>query len=125
MSRFLLDTATHRPVRANGSFVRVSGAQEIAQNCKVRLLLGRGEVWLDTSQGVPYFREVLRKGVDAAALQGVFRDAILGADGIVSIETLLLNVTPARVLEVDYDATGSLDELADDLRITDSLEIPL
>lgn len=126
MSRFLLDTTTHRPVRSGGSFVRVTGAQEIAQNVKVRLLLFLGEVWLDTTQGVPYFQEVLLKGVDPAALQVVFREAILGADGIVSIELLELAFDPAtRVLTVDYQATGTLDELAEDLKVEDTLEIPL
>lgn len=126
MSRFLLDTTTHLPVRQGGAFVRVSGAQEIAQNVKVNLGLVRGESWLDTTLGVPYFEEVLRKGVSPAALQGVFRDAILGSDGIVGITSLVLTFDPeTRVLTVDYSATGSLDELAEDLEITDSLEIPL
>lgn len=126
MSRFKLDPTTHLLVREGGSFVRISGAEEIRQNVEVRLRLFRGEAWLNILLGVPYFEQVLIKGADAAALESVFREAILGADGIVSITSLRLTFDPAaRVLTVDYKALGTLDELADDLVVEDTLEIPL
>ena len=90
VSRFLLDTVTNIPIRRDGGFVRVTGREEISQNVRVRLQLFRGESWLDTTLGVPYFSEVLLKGIDPAALEAVFREAIQGADGITAVTSIRL-----------------------------------
>ena len=126
MTQLLLDPATHDLARSGGSFQRVDAGEEIRQNITVRLLLFRGEAWLDTLLGVPYFGEVLRKGIDEAALTNIFRDAILGSDGVTSLEALDLTFVPeARRLDVSFVALGTLDELAGDLKIEETIEVPI
>ncbi len=126
MTQSLLDPVTHDLVREGGSFVRTTGAQEIAQGIKVRLLLFRGEAFLNTLLGVPYFSEILIKGIDEASLQGIFREAILGAKGVTELETLTLTYDPVdRSLAVDFVAFGTLDALAERLKIDETVVIPL
>lgn len=132
MSRFKLDPTTHDRVREGGQFVRLRArteeeiAEEILQGVKVRLWIFLGEVQLDTTKGVPYLEEVLRAGISPAALVGVFREQIIESPGIVSIERLVLDFdSSTRVLSVDFSATGTADELADDLTIEDTLQLQL
>lgn len=132
MSRFKIDPVTRDRVRVNGQFVRLRGrteaeiGEEIVQGVRVRLLLFRGEVQLDQKRGVPYLEEVLRAGISPAALVGVFREAILGSPGMVSLEVLTLTFdSPTRVLSVDWEGTGTSEELANDLRIEDTLQLQL
>jgi len=126
MSQLELDVASHDLVRRNGTFQRMSGAGEIRQSLRVRLVLFRGEAFLNTDLGVPYFSEVLRKGIDEAALVSIFREAILDTDGVISVDELDLDYVPtARRLDVVFVATGSLDELAEDLKIEEKIEVPI
>ena len=57
MSQFKLDADTGDLVRENGSFVRVTGAEEIAQHVRVKLRLIRGECFMDRTLGIRYFSE--------------------------------------------------------------------
>lgn len=126
MTQLRLDPTTHDLSRSGGTFERADAGEEIRQNIKVRLLLFRGEAWLDTALGIPYFAEVLRKGIDEASLTNIFREAILGSDGVTALEALDLSFVPAaRRLDVSFVALGSLDELADDLKIEDTIEVPI
>lgn len=126
MSQLELDPVTHSLVRRNGTFQRITGGPEIKQSNKVRLLLFRGEAQLATDKGIQYFGEILRKGIDEAAIVEIFRETILETKGIVRLESLDLNyLADLRRLKVDYVAFGSLAELAEDLKIEDSLELPV
>lgn len=126
MSQLELDVASHDLVRRNGTFQRIEGGPEIRQSLRVRLVLFRGEAFLNTDLGVPYFSEVLRKGIDEAALVTIFREAILDTDGVVSVEALDLTYVPTeRRLDVVFVCTGSLDELAEDLKIEETVEVPI
>ena len=91
MSQFKLDADTGDLVRENGSFVRVTGAEEIAQHVRVKLRLIRGECFMDRTLGIRYFSEeqadgaVFAKGTSLDDIGGEFRFAALDTPGVTAI----------------------------------------
>ena len=126
MSVFQIDPVTKSFARSGGSFVRISGREEIRQGVDVRFRLFRGEAELDTSLGFPYFEDVLGSDHDEAVITAAATDLILGSKGITALDSLLLDYEPGdRGLAIAYEATGTLGELAEDLKIKSTVEVPI
>ncbi|CAB3729315.1 hypothetical protein LMG3458_04690 [Achromobacter deleyi] len=58
--------------------------EAVAQAVKTRLMLLRGEWFLDTSEGMPWRTEVLGKRFEAS-YDGAIRERILGTPGVTGI----------------------------------------
>jgi len=64
MTTLFLDTTTwDLTVDADGNIAVASGLYATAQDVASAVRLFRGELWYDTTQGVPYFDRVLAKAV--------------------------------------------------------------
>lgn len=57
-------------------------SESVAQKIKIRLLRHYGEWFLDTEVGIPYFQEILKKGVSKDYIDTIFIDEIVGTDGV-------------------------------------------
>lgn len=68
-----------------GDLDTVAGDVATAQEIKTRLLFFKGESFTDTREGVPYFQEILRKGVDENRAKAIVRSTILNAPSIVDV----------------------------------------
>ncbi len=53
------------------------------------LSLFLGEWFLDTRQGLPYFRVIIGQRYDAAAVDSMFRRGALGSPGVASVDQLI------------------------------------
>ncbi len=78
----------------------VSGLQAVAQAIRFRILLVRGEWFLNMDIGVPYFDDVGVDGIlgdnyDEAAARAAIVAAILDAPGVTGILSLTLERDPA------------------------------
>jgi hypothetical protein len=69
----------------NNAVVLVSGAQEVRQRLIERLLTFQGEWFLDTTIGVPYYQDILKKAVDAAVIEAIFKTEIIETPGILEL----------------------------------------
>lgn len=57
--------------------------EEILQRIKVRLRFFKGEWYLNTENGIPYFQDILgSKSFDNNILESIFRKAILDVEGV-------------------------------------------
>ena len=94
------------------SLAMVSDGTAITQAVKSALSLFLGEWYLDTSIGTAWFQNILVKNPDLNAIREIFREQILGVQGITGIVQLNLDYSPgARSLSVSYTATADAGQL--------------
>lgn len=67
-------------------------ALEIAQRVKSRILLVRGEWYIDQRVGTPWKERLLVKGATAGTIRRVLREVVLGTPGVRSIRGLSVSV---------------------------------
>lgn len=99
MSDLKLDS-THDLAIENFDLVLVSGPDEIAQRLRIKLQMFLGEYYLDTSFGVPYYEEILKKVPNTNTVEAELRGAILETEGV------------SRLISFDLDLNGSSRELS-------------
>lgn len=92
----------------------VDGDDAIVQHVALRLRMFRGEWFLDSTVGMPYYERVLVKNPDLVAVRSAFRQAIASTPGIASIDKFDLALdSTIRKLTVTFTATkqegGTLD----------------
>ena len=106
MSDLLQDSITGDFVFTDGALTIVDGAEQVAQDIARRLKTFQGSWFLDLTIGVPYFSEILAKDPEraAAALQA----EILGADGIIRLESFDLQVGIDRQAIATFTAQSKL-----------------
>ena len=81
-----------------------SGLESIEQDWRVRLQTFRGEWFLDTRIGIPYFESVLVKNPINAVLRSIFHSASLETPGIKEIAAFYMNLdAPNRRLELQIE----------------------
>lgn len=101
-----LGTATHDLAIAGRDIRLTSGAEQVAQRMKIRLLLFRGEWFLDVRAGIPYYQQVLRKGIDVNAIASLFRRALRTVPGVTDLLEFSLDYdAPTRRLSVSARAS--------------------
>jgi hypothetical protein len=83
-----------------------TGEEAIEQNLRVRLRFFLAEWFLDRSQGIPYYRDILVKNPNLLLVRSLFRTAILNTTGISSVDSLDLTLDKqARKLTLAFQAT--------------------
>lgn len=101
-------------VLAAGDLVLVRGTDAVVQSVRSRLLLFKGEWFLDLDAGMPWYQEILIKNPDVSRLQSLFRDRIAGTKGVSAVNSLTLLFDRAnRRLTVTYTAAADAGLIGD------------
>lgn len=113
MDTLLLDQATWDWVLdANGNIAVASDpyaqAQDVASACK----LFAGELWYDTSQGIPYFQRVLGQQPSLQYLKSQLEKQALTVPGIVTAQCLFATFDK-RVLTGQVRVTNTVGNTTD------------
>lgn len=66
-------------------------AEEAAIELQNKLKFARGEYFLDTREGIPFFEKVFVKSPDLLALRELYRNVILSVPGIKSVAELTVD----------------------------------
>lgn len=90
-----LDTTTNDLVLLASDLTTVSGTALVAQRLKIILQLFKGEWFLDADAGIPWFQEILEKGVDPTVVDAILRKAILGTTDVNRILTYTSSIDAA------------------------------
>lgn len=106
--RKLSDTNDMTYGQGRSNFISQSSA--VAQAVYTRLLLLRGEWFLDTDAGVPYLQDVTIKPANLSLAESAIKQAIIETDGVNELRTFELVFDPTTrratvkaTVTTDYD----------------------
>lgn len=97
----------------NGDLATVDGEAALRQDVLTALRLFKGEWFLDTDQGVPYFDKILgQKNISTAELRRILAPVVMGREGVVSLDSCRVTIDNAtRSATVRLTATTDLGRL--------------
>lgn len=106
-STLLLDTINwDLCVDANGNIAVAGEPYSLAQDAASAIRLFQGELWYDTTQGVPYWGQILGQWPPVAVMKAAFISAALTVPGVVSAQCFINTVTH-RVVTGQVQVTGA------------------
>lgn len=93
----------------------VSGSLYVANKLRIRLKTFRGEWFLNTNVGLPYFEEIFKKNPNLDLISDLYIQEILGTTGVSQIVpgTFILDLLPSRRLEIAFTAELDSGELVE------------
>jgi hypothetical protein len=81
----------------------LASTNPVLQDILQRLSFFLGEWFLDNTQGVPYFQQILIKNPDQSKIDAIFQNIILGTPGVVQLSSYTFTPNTAkRVLTVAF-----------------------
>ena len=84
----------------------IRGPEAVAQRVRVRFRWFLGEWFLDTRQGVPYYRDILVKNPDKILISFIFRQVLTTTPGVKSVSRFNASLDAVnRELITDFEAT--------------------
>lgn len=101
-------------VDANGNIALASEPYALAQDVASSIRLFAGELWYDSSKGIPYFEDVLGQLPPTSLLNSLFQQAALSVPTVVEAQVILL---PLK----DRGLTGQI-QFKDNAGVTGSVE---
>ncbi|RUW74487.1 hypothetical protein [Mesorhizobium sp. M2A.F.Ca.ET.067.02.1.1] len=98
MKTLLLDTDTWDLVAdASGNIATADEPYALAQDAASAIRLFAGELYYDTTQGIPYFDQILGKAPPVSLMKASFNRAALTVPGVVSAQTFIQSWTDRTV----------------------------
>jgi pantothenate kinase-related protein Tda10 len=96
-----VSSITYRKLDSNGDYIFgqpsiefLTDTDAVAQAIKTRLLLLYSEWWESTTDGTPFWQEILgASGVNKSSVDGILQERILGTTGVNSISSFLSTYT--------------------------------
>ena len=87
----------------NGDLVLTSKSEAVKQHLSQRLKMFVGEWFLDLSEGVPYYQNILIKNPNPNIIDGLLKDTILSTPGVDELLSFNLDFDAGlRKLTVDF-----------------------
>lgn len=93
---------------STGNLVFIDGLEAIRQDINIRLRFFKGEWFLNTEVGIPYFQKILGQKPRLNVIRDIYRTAILGTPGILAITALTVDFDrSSRKVSISFRATTS------------------
>lgn len=111
-STLLLDTATwDLTVDAAGNIAVASEPYSLAQDAASAIRLFAGELFYDTTQGIPYFSQILGQAPPLSLVKAYFVNAAMTVPGVVSAKCFITSWSD-RVLSGQVQITDSAGNIS-------------
>lgn len=111
-STILLDTIEwDLVIDVDGNIARADEPYSLAQDAASAIRTFLGEVYFDTSVGVPYLQEILGKNPPLTLLKAQFEKAALTVQGVVSAVCYISELSERRLtgqIQVTSETTGEV-----------------
>lgn len=103
----------------------VSGLQAVVQAARIRMLYFLGEWFLNLDVGIPYLDDTFFENYNEAATRAALTAAILDVPGVISVNTLELDVNgAARTLTITWSATCAFGDTIPDTLALKAVQQP-
>jgi len=89
---------------SRGNIKIIEGVESLAENVDQRLKLFKGNYFMDTTKGVPYFEEIIKKPIDPGLAAAVLNNEILKEPEVTSIGRVSATLD-SNNRKFKYDAT--------------------
>lgn len=84
--------------------VPISAPNPVLQDILQRIRFFLNEWFLDNTQGVPYFQQILVKNPDQSKIDAIFTNVILGTPGVTQLNSFSFTVNRAsRILGIAFN----------------------
>ena len=108
----LLNSAGDLDLTTN-DFQLVDGVDAVRQELTIRYRFFLGEWFLDPDEGVPYFRDVLKKAPNEAQVRALLIEVARTTPGVASVDNIELDLdvgtrTLTVTLDLQADVSGAL-----------------
>lgn len=101
-----------------GDFVLTSTETlSIRQKLIIKLATFRGEWFLDSTLGIPYWTSILGKNRSKETIDTIFKRAILSTEGVREIVAFQSNITPQREYVMRFTARTVEGNTIEDIEI--------
>jgi hypothetical protein len=98
MKTLLLDTVAWDPVLdVSGNIAVASDPYSMAQDAASAIRVFKGEIWYDTTQGVPYFQQILGKPPSISLMKAKFVQAALTVPGVTAATVFISSIENRQV----------------------------
>jgi len=98
MNTLLLDTqAWDLVLDSNGNIALAAPPYAVAQDVASAIRLFLGELWYDTSKGVPYWQQFLGYNPSISQIASALNAAALTVPGVVKANTVITSITAREV----------------------------
>jgi len=84
-------------VDASGNIAVATGAYALAMEAACKIKTFAGEVYFDTTQGIPYFTEILGKQPSIEYMRMQFTNTALSVSGVVSAKVYFTDFTDRTI----------------------------
>lgn len=85
MNDVAVDKITHDLFLNDNDLQIASGADQLEQNLKIRLMFFKNEWFLDTDSGVPYYENILVKNPNIGNIESIYKAIIMDTPGVQEI----------------------------------------
>lgn len=91
---------------SGGLLHTVQGISCVAQTLNLRLRINKGEWFLDTRIGIPYFTQIFVSGARLDEIESLLLEAVSTAPGVLSVDAFDVTLNANRQLQVTYRIHG-------------------
>lgn len=100
-----LNTIEHDVAIERFDLQLVSGMDQISQSLRIRMMLFRGEWFLDVGEGVPFFSDIFVKNPNMGVVEAALKARIKGTPGVTELISFSVDFDKGnRSLVVSFEA---------------------
>lgn len=115
MINLYIDPSTNDIVIDKRNVKTTQGEAALAQLCENRLLMLKGDYFLDKTQGIPYISKVFVKTSDKSLIDSFFKSTLLNTSGVKSIISYTGKyIGLSRAYQIEFKVNTNLGEVSGD-----------
>jgi hypothetical protein len=92
MKTLLLDASWDLSIDVSGNIASTDEPASLAQDAASAIRLFQGELWYDTTQGVPYFADILGKAPNVPLMKAKFVSAAMTVPDVTSAKCFIQSI---------------------------------